>query len=120
MNIILQLSDEKFVIELFKKKVLPLYPDFSSIKKIKILFHKNHVWESTYHVVYEFKTTFVTNDKKQKELPIFCSAHSDEPRKNVYDSLKFLWEHGFGNSYLTIPHPLFYSDEFKEIGRAHV
>ncbi len=113
MNIINQLRDEKFVIELFKKEVLPLYPDFFSIKKIKILPHKNHVWEHTYHVVYEFKTIFITKNGKTKELPIFCSAHSDEPRKNVYDSLKFLWDHGFGNSHLTVPHPLFYSKEFQ-------
>ena len=112
MNKILKLRDEKFVKELFNKEVLPLYPDFSSIKKIEILPHKNHVWDKTYHVVYEFKTVFLTKDNKTKELPIFCSAHSDEPRENVFDGLKFLWKRGFGNSYLTIPHPLFYSKEF--------
>jgi hypothetical protein len=112
-NIILQLQDEKFVTELFNKEVLPLYPDFSSIKKIEIIPHKNHIWDYTYHVVYEFRTTFLTNEQKIKILPIFCSAHSDEPRKNVYDALKFLWEHNFGSGYLTVPHALFYSDEFQ-------
>lgn len=113
MNKINQLLDEKFVKELFDKEVLPLYPDFSSIKKINIIRHKNQVWEHTYHVVYEFRTIFKTKDGKLKELPIFCSAHSDEPRKNVFDGLKFLWEHNFGRGYLTIPHALFYSDEFQ-------
>jgi thiamine kinase-like enzyme len=113
MNIIHQLFDEQFVTELFKVKVLPLYPDFVDVKKIIIKPHKHHIWEKTYHVVIEFKTTFITKEGKIKKLPIFASAHSDEPRKNVYDGLKFLWEHSFSRSYLTIPHPLFYSKEFR-------
>ncbi|OGF25447.1 hypothetical protein A2331_05315 [Candidatus Falkowbacteria bacterium RIFOXYB2_FULL_34_18] len=112
MNKILQLFDENYVKNLFEKEVLPLYPDFAGIKKINIYAYKKNIWENTYHVVVEFKTDFITNDGKIKQLPIFCSAHSDEPRKNVYDSLKFLWESGFGGGYLTIPHPLFYSDYF--------
>ena len=113
MNPVLKLFDEQFVAQLFKEKVLPLYPGFASIKKIKIIPHKNHIWEHTYHVVVEFKTSFITRKGKIKELPIYCSAHSSEPRKNVYDALKFLWEHNFGSGYLTIPHPLFYSEEFR-------
>jgi thiamine kinase-like enzyme len=113
MNKITQLLDEKFVKELFNKEVLPLYPDFLSIKKIDIIRHKNQVWDHTYHVVYEFRTFFKTKDDKLKELPIFCSAHSDEPRKNAYDGLKFLWDNGFSKGFLTIPHALFYSDYFQ-------
>jgi thiamine kinase-like enzyme len=33
----------------------------------------------------------------------------------VYIALKFLWDHGFGKSYLTIPRPLFYSEYFQGI-----
>jgi len=115
MNIIKELFNEEYIINLFKKKVLPLYPDFFHIKKVKIIFHKNYVWESTYHVVVEFATTFKTRDKKNKALSIFCSAHSDEPRKNVYDALKYLWDSGFSKGYLTIPHPLFYSKKHNAI-----
>lgn len=113
MNKILKLFDNDYVTSLFTKKVLPLYPDFVKVKKIKIHAHKKHVWEDTYHVVIEFSTIFVTKEGKKKKLAIFCSAHSDEPRKNVYKSLKFLWENGFGKGYLSIPHPLFYSNYFK-------
>ncbi len=113
MNYISNLFDEKFIIQLFENKVLPLYSDFTGIKKIKIIPHKKHIWEHTYHVVVEFKTSFIARGGKIKELSIFCSAHSSEPRKNVYDALKFLWEHNFGSGYLTIPHPLFYSEEFR-------
>lgn len=113
MNKIFKLFDEKFVKDLFTHKVLPQYPDFVSVKKIVINAHKKWIWETTYHVVIEFKTLFKTKEGKTKELQIFCSAHSHEPRKNVYDGLRFLWSHNFGRGYLTIPHPLFYSEEFR-------
>jgi len=113
MNKILQLFDEKYVVGLLAEKVLPLYPDFKEVKSVKIRAYKKNIWEHTYHVVIEFKTIFLNKKNKPTELPIFCSAHSEEPRKNVYDSLKFLWGHGFGKGKLSIPHPLFYSDYFK-------
>ncbi|MFH1661588.1 MAG: phosphotransferase [Candidatus Falkowbacteria bacterium] len=113
MNIAKNLFNQEYVVKLFNKKVLPLYHDFKSIKKIKITPHKKYIWEETYHVVVEFKTTFNTVDNKIKKLPIFCSAHSDEPRKNVYSALKFLWSYSFGKGNLTIPHPLFYSNYFR-------
>lgn len=112
MNIILQLFDENFVKDFFRKEILPQYPDFTDIKKIAIQPHKKHIWEKTYHVVIEFAVTFSTKDKKTKKLAIFCSAHSSEPRKNFYDGLKFLWDHDFKNGHLTIPHPLFFSEKF--------
>ena len=113
MNKILQLFNEKYVVGLLTEKVLPLYPGFKEVKSVKIRAYKKMIWEHTYHVVVEFKTIFINKKNKQTELPIFCSAHSDEPRKNVYDSLKFLWEHGFGKGKLSIPHPLFYSEYFQ-------
>lgn len=112
MNKILQLFDDKYVLDMLSRKVLPLYPDFKEVKKVKIHAYKENIWEHTYHVVVEFRTTFVTKEGKKKRLPIICSAHSDEPRKNVHDSLDFLWKKGFSKGYLTIPHPLFYSDYF--------
>ena len=115
MNIINHLFDEQYVKELFKKEVLPLYSDFREIKRIKIRAPKKNIWETTYHVVIMFDTTFLTLDGKEKKLPIYCSAHSEEPRKNVYDSLKFLWDSSFSKGYLSIPHPLFYSKKFNGI-----
>lgn len=112
MNKILQLFDESFVKGFFKKEVLPHYPDFADIKKIKIKPHKNLVWDETYHVVLEFTVSFLTKEDKIKKLAIFCSAHSNEKRKNFYDALKFLWDHNFKQGNLTIPHPLFYSEYF--------
>ncbi|MDA3839630.1 MAG: aminoglycoside phosphotransferase family protein [Patescibacteria group bacterium] len=114
MNKIYQLFDEKFVKELFTKKVLPLYPEFDKIKSIKIIPHKKGIWgKYYYHVVIEFKTVFITKEGKIKELPIFCSAHDSEPRKNVHAVLKYLWENSFSKGHLSIPHPLFYSNEFR-------
>jgi len=115
MNIIHNLFDEKYVIDLLKKEVLPKYPDFIDIKKVKIRSYKSHVWETTYHVVLEFKTSFLAKDGKTKILSIFCSTHSEEPRKNVYHALKYLWDNGFAKGFLTIPHPLFYSEYFNGV-----
>lgn len=114
MNKIEKLFDEQFVLELFKKEVLPKYPDFLDIKKIEIQKHKKYIWDDTYHVVVEFITQFISKEDKNKitKLSIFCSAHSDEPRKNVYDVLEFLWENSFSEDLLTIPRPLFFSKEF--------
>ena len=113
MDKILQLFNEDYVVAYLRKKVLPLYPDFKDVEKTEIIAHKKNVWAGeTYHVVIEFRTKFIRKDGKQVELPIFCSAHSDEPRKNVYDALKFLWENGFAKGNLSIPHALFYSDYF--------
>lgn len=113
MNIIHKLFNEEYVINLFKKEVLPIYPCFNDIKKIDIRAHKNNIWEKTYHVVIEFKTYFVTPEGKTETLPIFCSAHSDEPREKVFNALKYLWDNGFSTGSLSVPHPLFYSQEFK-------
>ncbi|MFH1522971.1 MAG: phosphotransferase [Patescibacteria group bacterium] len=115
MNKILKLFDEQYVIKLFKKEVLPRYPDFSDIKKIQITPIKKYIWAETYHVVIKFETSFLTKDGKKKKLPLYCSGHSDEPRKNVYNGLKYLWDNGFSKGYLTIPHPLFYSSYFKAV-----
>lgn len=114
MNPIHKLFDEKFVISLFKKRILPRYPDFVDIKRVEIKPHKSLIWEEeAYHVVLEFKTHFLTRNGKIKKLPIFCSAHFEEPRKNLYRALKYLWDNGFSKGYLTVPHPLFYSSKFK-------
>ena len=115
MNKIYQLFDQQFVNDLFTKEILPLYPDFKTIKTIKILPIKENIWQSTYHVVIEFQTTFLKTDKKTKKLSVFCSAHSSEPRKNSYEALTFLWQHHFGHSRLTIPRPLFFSDSFNAV-----
>lgn len=113
MNKILKLFDKKYAEDLFRKKVLNLYPDFYDLKISDIKTHKNGIWETTYHVVIEFKTNFISRDGKKTKLPIFCSAHSSEPRKNVHIALRYLWNKGFAKGYLTVPHPLFYSNYFR-------
>lgn len=112
MNKIKDLFDRTKVIKLLKRKLLPLYPNFSEIKDLEIIDHKRNIWGSTYHVVLEFKTQFINHDNEIITLPIFCTAHSSEPRKNVYDSLKFLWQSSFSSGDLSIPHPLFYSEYY--------
>lgn len=111
-NKILKLLEPEFVKELFNAEILSKYPDFKDIKKIIISKIKDNVWHTTYHVVYKYETTFIDRENRQVKMPIYCSAHSSEPRKNVYEVLEFLWEHDFAKGNLSIPHPLFYSKEF--------
>lgn len=116
MNKAWQLFDEQYILKTYKKKILAKFPEYKAINKIVIEKHKSGIWETTYHVVVEYKTYFTTRDNKEKIVSIFCSAHSSEPRKNVYDALKFLWKNGFDDSNkskLTVPRPLFFSKRFR-------
>lgn len=116
MNKAKQLFDADFIRRRYGKKILKRLPEFLSIDSLEVVEHKSHVWETTYHVVIEYRIAFRAKAGGNKTLSVFCSAHSSEPRKNVYESLKFLWNNGFnGNSgnILTVPHPLFYSNYFR-------
>ena len=112
MNKILNLCRKNYVLNYFNQKILPLYPDFKEIKKINIFTVKKNVWKTTYHVVIKFSTTFLTYDNQLVDLPIYCTAHSSEPRKNSYEALGFLWGKNFSQGDLVVPHPLFFSDDF--------
>jgi hypothetical protein len=114
-DVIAKLFDESYVKEMFKKRVLPYYPDFVNIKKVKIFPIKDNIWKNSYHVVLKFEVHFQDRDKKVRKILIFCSAHSHEPRRNVYSVLKFLWRNNFSQGYLTVPRPLFYSHYFKAV-----
>lgn len=111
-NKINSLLDEKFVFDLFKKEILPKYPEFSDIEQIATRLIKDNIWTSTYHVVIEYLAVFVDPEGKPETLPIYCTAHSDEPRLNSFEALTFLWQNGFNRGDLTIPRPLFYSPDF--------
>jgi thiamine kinase-like enzyme len=115
MNKILHLLDEQFVKNYLSRKMLQFYPGFSRIEKVEIIPHKKLIWETTYHVVIEFETTFATKDGGTETLPIFCSAHDHESRLDFYKALKFLWQHGFGEGDLSIPRPLFFSKGFNAL-----
>lgn len=113
MNKIMQLFDEAYVVDLFRKEVLPHYPSFVDIKRVVIRPYKELVWEKTYHVVISFTTFFSKPDGTEDKIPIVCSAHSEEERENVYRALKYLWEVKFPNESIDIPDPLFYSSYFR-------
>jgi len=110
MNKILQLFDEEFVADYFKRELLPLYPTFKDIRRVVVTPYKKMVWETTHHVVVGFDVYFVTQEEKKKKMQIVCSAHSDEPRENVYSALQYLWKKKFSSHGVDLPRPLFYSD----------
>lgn len=115
MNKIKQLFDEVFVLEFLRREILPFYPDFRGISRVSIKAYKKLVWETTYHVVLGFKVYFLRADGEEALVPIFCSAHSSEPRENVYHALKYLWDQGFPSATIDLPAPLFYSEHFRAI-----
>jgi len=112
MNKILKLLDENFVLDLFSREVLPQYPEYSEIQKIKFQPYKKLVWETTYHVVFGFEVSFLKADQTTDKILIVCTAHSNEPRKNVYEALKYLWDNGLTRGHFDLPRPLFYSEQF--------
>lgn len=108
------LFDWDYFLKRYGKKIIKRIPEIKKIISAEIIPHKDNIWETTYHVVVEYKIKFEKKDETTVVLSIFCSAHSSEPRKNVYDSMKFLWSHGFNNNDgLIIPRPLFYSKFFR-------
>jgi len=115
MNIIYQLLDPEFARAYLAERLLPCYPAYKSLGEIIIRPVKQHIWEHTYHVVIEYQTELLSRKGQVLNLPIYASAHSNEPRKNVYDGMKFLWRHGFYRGKLTMPRPLFYSQQFKAV-----
>lgn len=112
MNKILQLFDEKYVLAMFRRKLLPLYPVFSGIEKITIKPYKRLIWTTTYHVVVGFDVYFSDVSGQLTKILVVCSAHSDESRDNVFQAMKYLWERGFNQGDIDIPRPLFYSEYF--------
>ncbi|MDA3803059.1 MAG: aminoglycoside phosphotransferase family protein [Patescibacteria group bacterium] len=112
---ILNLLDEKFVLSYFKEKILPIYPYFVDIKKIQITPYKKMIWEGSYHVVIEFKTFFINKEGGINKIRIICSAHSHEPRERAYQILKYFWDSSLHAKPIEIPHPLFYSEEFRGV-----
>ena len=112
MNKILQLFDEDFSLDYLKENLLPLYPIFKDITRIKIKPYKKMVWETTYHVVIGFEVYFLNASDEEIKIPVVCSAHSDEPRENVYSALKYLWSKNLNGQGIDLPRPLFYSEKF--------
>lgn len=112
MNIIWQLLDEAYVQDLFEKKVLPVYDGAVKITLKKIVPVKKMIWHTTYHVVFRYDAVLTMESGQTEEIEIYCSAHSTEPRKIVYEVLRYLWGRDFAEGNLTVPRPLFYSSKF--------
>lgn len=110
-----KLFEEEYVIRFFTQRILPSYPEFQKIKKVEITPIKKRIWKTRYHVVIKFDVRFVDKEGKSQKVLIYCSAHSHEPRRNVYSVLKFLWKNNFSRGYLVVPRPLFYSERFKGV-----
>jgi len=112
MNKILSLFNQSTVRLLLEREVLPLYPEFKKIISLEIEPYKKLIWTTTYHVVIAYRVVLAKENGEEHKIEIVCSAHSHEPRENVFKVLKFLWESGLSGEDISLPHPLFYSAEF--------
>lgn len=115
MNKILQLFDEKFMLEYFSDRLSSVYPNLQKIHSVSIKPYKKMIWDGSYHVVASFKIKFINKDESEEEALIFCSAHSHEARKRVFEVLQFLWQQGLADERLDIPQPIFYSQRFRGV-----
>ena len=113
MNKISKLLEAPFVLDLFKKEILPLYPSFKDIARVEIRPYKNLIWETTYHVVIGYRVYFLDTAGREIKIPVVCSAHSSEPRRNIHHVLQYLEARNFSTSHYALPRPLFYSEEFQ-------
>jgi hypothetical protein len=90
---------------------------FHFIYGVTIKVHKKSIAERKFHTVIEYDISFISKRKsKLKRVlfdeTVFCTAHSDEPRKNI-STLKFLRSNRFSKGLYVVPNPLFYSKFFK-------
>lgn len=115
LNNIEKIFSNDYIQDLFEERILPLYPNFREIIKIKIKIHKKHLWDNYYHLVLEFKTYFLDKNNRSVALPIFCSAHSHEEREDAFKVLSLLWQSGFAHSHLSLPRPLFFDEGFNAL-----
>lgn len=113
MNKIYSLLDNNYVLGLFNEKLLPFYPQIKKIERIEITPYKKLIWDSTYHAVFGYNLFWINKKGEEKKIQVVCSAHSDEPRKNVLDTLNYLWKKHLPNAEVKLPRPLFYSEEFR-------
>lgn len=103
------------MLEYFSDRLSSTYPNLHKITSIAIKPYKKMIWDGSHHVVVSFKLKFVNHDKSEDEALIFCSAHSHEARKRVFEVLQFLWQQGLADDWLDIPQPIFYSQRFKGV-----
>ncbi|MFZ4648286.1 MAG: phosphotransferase family protein [Patescibacteria group bacterium] len=113
MNKIYSLLDIDYVKALFIDKVLPFYPQIKTFDRIEITPYKKMIWDTTYHVVFAYDLFWRNEKAEEKKIQIVCSAHSNEPRKNVLDTLNYLWAKNLPNLEVKLPRPLFYIEEFQ-------
>lgn len=112
MNKILPLFDEQYAREYFRRKLLPHYPGFSDIAAVRLRPYKKMIWETTYHVVIAYTISLSASAGKKEEIEVVCVAHSNEPRANVYEALRYLWQNGLPDDEIVLPRPLFFSKGF--------
>jgi aminoglycoside phosphotransferase len=113
MNKAFDLFDADRMAEIFRKKILPLYPQYRKIVAVSVKPYKKLIWETTYQVVVDYRVSFADDAGQTAKIEIVCSAHSEEPRENAFKVLQYLWQTGFPNVDRHIPRPLFYDQDYR-------
>lgn len=85
----------------------PEFAQKNSLSQLAATPLKRNIGTDFYHVVIRYDAPSLG------DMPVFCSAHSDENRKNAYNALLFITQHGFTNHSVFVPEPLFFDDGLK-------
>jgi len=105
MKDIKQLFDPKFAATLFAEKI----PDFVSKYNLSDLTAtpiKKYIGKDFYQIVIRYDC------KSFGYTPIFCTAHSNENRKNAFNALTYINKNAPKKDNIFLPNPLFFDDEY--------
>lgn len=110
---IAKLIEKDFVLDILNERLGKYYKDFKKIKAINIKPFKRHLGITSAVFVIQYKIKYISSDKKEKNIEVFVSAHSDGSRKAAYQKTKALYKHGFGKGKYRVTKPLFFLSEQK-------
>lgn len=104
MQDIKNLLSAKFV----KKYISEHAPDFAKkhdLSDLTVKPIKRKIGKNFHHIVARYDAASIENN------PVFCSTSSDHSRKSAFEVLKFINTHGFKNTGIFLPKPLFFEKE---------
>jgi len=105
------ITDPKKLPEFLKKNLRSVLAK-KSITRIHMIKHKDKWGSKRYHAVLQYHLTLDNNGQEEKQ-DIMCVANAEEPRKNAFKAMHFLYTHGFATGHYQIPKPYHYMPSIK-------
>lgn len=110
-----KLLDKNFIFEYFSENIKKIDPEANQLKKAVLYPIKNHKGAVNRHVVVFYSLSYLINDRDAAKKKIIVSAHSSGSRKQTYQIMKNIYNHGFNTKGFAIPKPLFYDPAHKAL-----